>query len=336
MKFINPALVIVGFSISSFAQPVLNQSNGFVPGTSISIFVDGAPVLTEGSGGMNQVWDFSSLSSANATSDYTGIDPSTTPYSSHFPLSNVASEGTDFTGSPIYNYFTNNSSVYESLGYENSTSSIIYTDPLDILHYPFHYTDQFFDTYNGLTGDGGVNYGNVEIVADGYGVLQIPDGTFSNCLRIREIRHDSLITPLFGEAYTHDTSYKFYVENYPEPLCQVNHHHALLSGYPFDFNEIYWQKIDPSVIIEQNLNDESFLFPNPCTDFLFIKRLSPACGCVIRINNIFGEIIQAAVSPFENGWQLNTDLLPEGIYYVTIQDRNRIGQHPFIKMSDGR
>jgi hypothetical protein len=336
MKYLRFTVIIVGFSYSAFSQPILNQSNGLAPGTSISIFVDDAPILTEGSGGTNQVWDFSSLSSTADPSDYLGVDPAATPYSSHFPVANVASQGTDFTGNPIYNYFTNNGSVYQSMGYENSTSSITYTDPIDILHYPFHYTDQFFDTYDGITGDGGVNYGDVEIVADGYGVLQIPDGTFSNCLRIREIRYDSLITPVFGEAYTHDTSYKFYVENYPEPLCQVNHHHALLSGYPFDFNEIYWQKVDLSGIVEQNLSVGFSLFPNPCNDFVIIEGDSHAAGSAISITNIFGESIQPNISRFANGWKLDTHLLPEGIYSVRIQEEKRILLHPFIKMKGGK
>src|SRR4051812_28428906 len=84
-------LFIVLFCAGTSAQPVLNSDNGFNDGTTIQLFLDDAPALSEGNGGVNQTWDFSSLHTADAAVEFDGLLASATPYAIDFPGADLAS-----------------------------------------------------------------------------------------------------------------------------------------------------------------------------------------------------------------------------------------------------
>src|SRR4030095_6772358 len=99
-------------------------------------------------------------------------------------------------------------------------SSSIYVDALDYLHFPLTYMDQFTDSYEAI-GSGDTTTGRIEVTADGYGTLILPSGTFNDCLRLQEVRRDTNITDGVISFESNDTFYHYYVNGYPEPLCQV-------------------------------------------------------------------------------------------------------------------
>src|SRR6185436_6491431 len=105
------------------------------------------PTLNEGNGGANQTWDFSSLTSINGSTEFDGVMASATPFAADFPNAQFASSSYDYSGNIIYNYFTNDDTLYTTWGYESEQQNLIYTNPRDILHYPFTYGNSFTDSY---------------------------------------------------------------------------------------------------------------------------------------------------------------------------------------------
>lgn len=311
-SYLLACLLILSFYAS--AQPTLQQSNGFQNGTLIHLYTEVSPSLTEGNSGGDQTWDFSSLSWANPETDFTGLLSSATPFSNHFLNADVASLSVDFSGNDLYNYFTNATDHYATWGYEGSSQKLVYSNPRDILHYPFSFGNTFTDSYYGNM-EIGYNSGEVEVTADGFGNLILPNGIFYNCLRVREIRKDTLDGALIMNT-SNDTSYKFYVVNYPEPLCQVNYHH---SSDGSNFNEIYWQDVQPSGISPAGKLETLTVFPNPCHDVLNINVSNGAENADVKITDALGRTVEAQHHFLNQTLILNTSMLPGGIYFLSIE-----------------
>lgn len=313
MKNISSLAISIAISIACTAQPTLQQTNGFQANTSIQFYVQIDPEQDEGHGGINQTWDFSSLASSDGSTEFNGVLASGTPYSSDFPGAQVASTNYDYSGNMIYNYFTNDATLYTTWGYESDQQKLVYSNPRDILHYPFTYGDSFYDSYYG-TLPTGYNAGSIEEKADGYGNLVLPTGTFHNCLRVREVRKDTLGN--LTVVTSNDTSYKFYAVNYPEPLCQVNYHH---SSDGFNIKEIYWQDVQTSGLAELNELMPLSTFPNPCADVLNVSLPDDEQNATIKITDALGRVIEAEHHFQNDALILNTSLLPQGIYFLSVE-----------------
>lgn len=167
----------------------------------------------------------------------------------------------------------------------------------------------------------------MSISADGYGNLILPTGLFYNCLRVREVRIHTLSGNMTFTTMN-DTSYKFYVKNYPEPLCQVNYHHASDGS---DFHQIYWQNVQPSGV--SVLSDEPLLlsYPNPCNDLLDVLRPLHDEELKVKIADAVGRQMKASFSFERNILQLNTSALIEGIYFLSVEEKNRHFVTSFLK-----
>jgi len=314
MKQYYSFLCLLILSLHTPAQPTLQQSNGFQNGTSIHLYTEVNPSLNEGNSGSNQTWDFSPLSYADPETDFTGMLSSATPFSNDFLNADVASLNVDFSGNDLYNYFTNSIDHYETWGYEGNSQTLIYSDPRDILHYPFSFGSTFSDSYYGSL-ELGYNSGAVEVTADGYGNLILPSGIFYNCLRVREVRKDTLAGALIMNT-SNDTSYKFYVIDYPEPLCQVNYHH---SSDGFNIREIYWQDVQPNGIPPASKPGTVSLFPNPCLDVLNVTVPNDDENAVVKVTDALGRFVEAEHQFQNHALILNTAMLSAGIYFLSIE-----------------
>ncbi|HYV94702.1 MAG TPA: T9SS type A sorting domain-containing protein [Chitinophagales bacterium] len=325
MKHLSTLLPGIIITLAGTAQPTLQQNNGFQLNTSIQIFVETNPIQDEGNGGVDQTWDFSSLISVNGSTEFDGVMASTTPFAADFPDAQFASASFDYSGNMIYNYFTNDNALYTTWGYESDQLKLVYTNPRDILHYPFTYGDSFSDSYYGPIS-GGYNAGVIEEIADGYGNLILPTGIFHNCLRVMEVRKDTLDGDL-NVTTSNDTSYKFYVVNYPEPLCQVNHHHA---SNGFDLDEIYWQDVQPSGL-SAVIQDEAFsAFPNPCHDILNIGFRDDDINAGVKITDAFGRVVESEELQ-NHSFIFNTAMLPAGIYFLSVETHKGKKTYSFVK-----
>lgn len=320
-------MLICGFLLhaGAGAQPVLNKACGFQNGSFVQLYVDVNPTVSEGNAGANQTWDFSALSDDLQTTDYTGISVDITPYANDFQQANVATLNYDFNSIDIYSYFTNDDSYYTTWGYEAYGSKRIYSNPRDILRYPFSFGDSFSDTYYASLLVG-YNSGSVEVTADGYGTLILSTGIFPNCLRVREVRMDTMAdspTP----TYTNDTSYKFFVVNYPEPLCQVVHHHA---SDGFSFDEIYWQNISPVAVAALNSITSLNLLPNPTAEMLRVSAPFTGDSYSISVYDAAGRLMMKKESLLSVEVTVEVAAWPDGLYLLLVESDGRKASAPFL------
>ncbi len=174
------------------AQPVITSSIAPSPGDSwpITIMLEGEN-FDPGPGGENQVWDFSDLDLTNAFNlDIKIFDPADLTDGPSY-------EGVDFVwhldGFDVYNYYqvTEDSlSTIAGASFDNGFTNfeLIYSDADNALQFPLTYLDVYtyyakFDQYAvGIYLGEGERHGSV--IADGYGTIITPNGTFENVLRI--------------------------------------------------------------------------------------------------------------------------------------------------------
>ena len=150
--------------------------------------------------GPNQVWDFSgAFSNIVDTFDLAVYEPAATPYFSDFPDATHAS----YLRSPfeladsLWLYFLVDTNGIQNMGYysEKSTAQgLIVGDPTEfVMPMELNYLDTHLDTsrYEGFINYAGfpakfvrVMYKNM--IADGYGTLITPDGTFSDVMLGKE------------------------------------------------------------------------------------------------------------------------------------------------------
>ena len=308
-------------SIDSFAQPTLTAS-GVGPVTGNQITNKGGTYSgPTGTAGANQTWDLSGLpSTSSIVSSY--IVPSTTPNASSFPGATVA---VSTTGSP-YGYYKTSSTVWQNIGAVSPAGVIIpYSNPEDILHFPFSYNSTYSDPWaTTFTNTGYTFYrtGTTTVTADGYGTLITPAGTFTNVLRVHfvEVYQDS--AQVGGTPYIIDYNndeYIWYLNNNHAPIAFV--FTLTASGFPSSQSGYYTSNVQG--INESNALVSFDLSPNPSSDNINITiSLKEKQETEIRLFNSIGDEVNKLISaqslPGLNNYSINVQNLPEGIYFAEV------------------
>ncbi len=236
-------LIAMLFFISSlFSQPVLNNSLNFTIGDTYRI--DGyydVPVIDPGEPGANKVWDFEEIVGEMFIEGEPAIcvDPATTPFadSAAAGASQICTKSQNTGEFGPYEYFHTTGSFSDALGigwYEaGNTSYGDYDPPHRYLSYPLAYGDSYDFNYDYMSYhlDFGYYYyrdsGYVEVIADGWGSIITPLGTFPNVLRLKVIstahswyRFDAGEPWMYtGEFVT--TSYQWYAPDIKVPLMNI-------------------------------------------------------------------------------------------------------------------
>lgn len=217
-------LFVVSTSIS---QPVITDKIIPVVGDSYSFTNCDTNGISQGNAGAGVTWNFSNLvlkTGQDATFSYDIVSPGQGLKSELFPTATYAYKTED-----AYGYYKTGSSFVERLGTGFADGSEVLTNTEIFMNYPFTYGDNSTDDFEGnltMTIEGEVytlnRKGTVNSTADAYGTLILPQGTFSNVLRIKSIHNtrDTMPPPVPGfpgiimtteiETYTWtNDSYKF-------------------------------------------------------------------------------------------------------------------------------
>lgn len=189
------------------AQPVIQSSAYYPAGTSLLFQIADISSVQPGPAGAAQNWNFSSLTLTGDQYQHAHIPAASSPFSGVFPASNRAVRITSPTSSDtnyIYQTVSGTGAYYDGSALHASGSDIVfqYTNPQTIFKYPvtYNWSDADFFSSSMVTSGGGITftnyrYGPQQAVADGYGTLQLPGATYTNCLRIkyRQVITDSLV-----------------------------------------------------------------------------------------------------------------------------------------------
>lgn len=304
----------------SLAQPVLTAT-GINPviGESFTLFNTG--YVSPGNSGANQTWDLSSMTGTSGGLS-TIVAPSSTTNGASFPNANIAWNNT--TGGSD-SYFKTSSTALQNYGVSNSSVLMPYSNPEDVLHFPFAYTNTFSDTWATQFVSGGYTFyrtGTTTVTADGYGTLVTPLTTYTNVMRIHyvQVYQDSAYvgTP-YIITYNND-QYMWYKEGAHVQIASV---YTLTSsaGGPYTGGGY----VTGSVGID-NLSDiisSSDLYPNPASDKITVDfTLTLAQKVDIRLFDIVGQqvdIIQAVDGiQGKNTIPIDVADLSKGVYFLQI------------------
>jgi hypothetical protein len=352
------------FVTSLFSQPVLNSSLNFTIGDTYRI--DGyfdVPVIDPGEPGANKVWDFEVIEGEMFIEGEPAIcvDPSTTPFadSAAVIFSQICTKS-QFTGDfGPYGYYhtTASSSEMVAIGWHEpgNTSFGNYDPPLSYLKYPLSYGDgyDFNYDYTSYHLDFGYHYyrdsGYVQVVADAWGSITTPIGTFPNVLRLKVI---TLAHTWYrfeaGEPWTYTgefetTSYQWFAPDIKVPLMNIQQqefdkldffttHPAyssipckkICAGYPENkfrgqkesFNVVqYVAAYDFMTGMDEQKETGFVVYPNPATTFFRFQTPDGQTTEEVLIYDSHGKVV---FRDRMNGETVDGLSLSPGLYIVEI------------------
>jgi hypothetical protein len=242
MKKTGICIAMLFFVSSLLSQPVLNNSLNFTIGDTYRI--DGyydVTVIDPGGPGANKAWDFEEIEGGMFIEGEPAIcvDPATTPFadSTAAGVSQICTKSQNTGELGPYEYFHTTGSFSHALAIgwyeEGNTSYGDYEPSYNYLNYPLSYGDSYDFSYDYMSYhlDLGYHYyrdsSYVQIVADAWGSIITPLGTFPNVLRLKvtTLEH-SWYRFEAGEPWTYTgefvtTSYQWFAPNIKVPLMNI-------------------------------------------------------------------------------------------------------------------
>lgn len=325
MRQILLSITAVAATLSSIAQPTLTAANSNpVPGDIFYGFYCDTAGVTKGPSGAGVTWDFSTLSAVhNDTIIYSAC--AGTPYCDTFPGSTVTiKHGSD------YDYFKTDASGFYYTGYGMSGGCAIYTDPFTRLAYPFTYNSTHVDDYAMVQAAFSTwSYGKDSMLADGWGTLILPTGTYSNVLRVRislyytdsfEFTSPATVEHRFGEQYS------WYMPGMHNPLLAM--YFDTSGSGTLQLSDVqYFTNPSLDVRNTKTVSNDATILPNPADGAAHVHLNMQTAGNVqIAITDIVGRQVGAPLQQYAakgiTDITLDVAALPAGMYMVHIMTPN--------------
>jgi hypothetical protein len=304
-------------NLFAFAQPTLNYNNS-IPAIGSDFTYHQFSNFEPGMEGIEANWDFSNLEIDESLVLYY-VSSQETPHAEIIGDATMAAESVN-----TYEYFLADSSVYAKVGSYIQPLLIDYSDPQDLLRFPFSYGSEFSDTFAASYQYQGYDInidGVVNVVADGYGDLELPYGVVTDVIRVK---YTSNYQEYFASGNIEDTV-NYYAENYVWYKNDLTHllsmTHLEIEGSPFDFG-VYLDK--NHVGIQDELAEKVELYPNPSTDFTHIEfQLTETQNVELTIHSILGKKLKSFKNEkLNSGFHkipLNLEEFSSGTYLLKVE-----------------
>jgi hypothetical protein len=325
---------------SGLAQPTITDSNvGFVIGE--FVLINGCDYVPPGPSGPNQTWDLTALT-ATSELDWSYIDPASTPNPAPFTGATAAED----RSGQYYYYFTD-AMVQQYLGYDGpGAMTTTCTDRRDDLRFPFSFNDSYTDTYRCTTVVPAVGWtsrasAELNVTADSYGTLLLPNGIFWNVLRIYTVENRTDSTFDVSGALIYAANMTHYHYRYYQPgthywLAKIN---KFLSGENWDSTAEYNGSLLSMEQNPQQYDAQVRIFPSPAADEFQLTALIPGIpenDFEILLENSYGSLVEKRNIHVATGQQLNevfqvSNLRP-GIYFATIGNGGFRVVKKFVKL----
>ncbi len=331
---------------SSFSQITITSTDLMDVGDSILLAnVDSIPPgFGPGSAGPDQHWDFSNLTKDTVVV-LSFVDPSTTPYGSEFPLSNIAVEGMVVSGYGIegWAYGTKTQSLFQIDGaagsYDVLEDIVAPFDPPEVMFdFPVNYLDSLDQTttidIRIDSPEPAVDSIRVKVVTsvfsrvDAWGEVISPVW-IGDVLRFRDVRTtiDSswakvLFFWVFLETNTNTgVTYKYMANNVGYPVLQFNADtsETEFSGVSYMLDAGVGETELPS--ISQLAFD---IFPNPAHDIIYCKLNDSFEGQLIIYNMTGKQMNQQPVTSNQRQIKLDVSDYQPGMYQVVLKGEGQV------------
>jgi len=276
MKKIILSSFFLAISAGLMAQPALTHINNALIDGDQNVYRE-IKYVEPGSAGANQIWDFSKI---QFTGDKHESNILSTPSRN---LSGI-SEFNLLLNDSGYEYFYNFSeNGFEEKGFINNEKelTLVYSDPVVKMKYPFSFSEQFKDAYVGVA-----NYkegtridvsGDYTVEADAFGTLIFPDRVVKNALRIK-ITRNGLDRNMCGSTVSTSVRYLWYAAGMRYPVLNISNLEYQASGQvptvtktafvnleQPDANTTIAGSEEPRIQVEKS-DVSVILFPNPFSE----------------------------------------------------------------------
>ena len=324
MKRVSTLIVMLGFSLAGYSQPVISNLAPNFGDHMTYKQSDTAP--DPGPAGANITWDFSNEVIQNYTAEYSVEHPEDVSGSDMFP--NATMVWVVDIGVGVLNSFMSfQNNAFTEYGnnseFSGTTSGKQYTDPLVHFTYPLEYQNTDSDDYAGnVFGITGTNNftGSVIYEVDGYGTIITPFGTYDNVLRITANSVELLGT--LGFTTTDSiTETSWYSPDVPVPVMVITSEHSSLFGIPMDSSKTTTALSEfngaSSSLGGENNRTTFSIFPNPASDYIQIAFDAKGSNTsVLRLADNTGRVIKnERIDPNE---KVDISGLKPGIYIASL------------------
>jgi len=319
-------------SLTTIAQPVITVNTAPQIGYTVNLAAADTTGVSEGSGGNNQSWNFSSLTQVGSTYTYDYTAPSATPYASKYPNATVAFNSSTSQGNSAYSFVSSSASTYEMWGIATNDVQTVYTNSQMVYQFPFTTSSSFTDYFegSGTNSQGLTTYrkGNISVAADGYGTLQLPGGTFSNVMRVKVVQEFSDSVNIFGDDFVYEyliTTYNFLHDNFRQQLLGISYTEVtdpFFGTTTLTKSVLYFPGGTVSTGDAMVKNGIS-IYPNPANEYFTVALPEKSENTTVEIMDMAGKI--AGTFPVnETDVNIPTGSLPAGIYTVKVYNNTSV------------
>lgn len=312
-----------------FAQPSLdNPGNAPTPGTSFA--TNFGEYRSEGASGASQTWNFTSLVADSSAIVYVEL-PAATGQGGEFPSATAAVINADGT-----QYFQASSNLLELVGPSLLGQTAPLSDPASFLPFPCTFNSSWEDDFAGSLDVQGfplVVTGNVIGIADGYGTLQLPEGTVNDVLRVRRITTTVLDITGFGSGELEENAFAFYKVGLGLPILEISSTTGELPLLgPVDIQTLKWVDVTSvgfADLLSQDIGME--VFPNPASNMVQVNfGLDGGRAVAIELLDLHGRQVQQTSMTTANGGvhvgKFDVSGISTGVYMIRVTDNTgRIG-----------
>lgn len=311
------------FTINGTSQTITATGSTPLAGEVINFVT--TTYFAPGSAGAGQTWNFSSLTGTPGTGTYSAA--SSTPYAASFPSANLA-----FVNGTTYAYYNTSASAYQGYGSYSTSATMPYSNPEDILRFPFALSNTYTDPFVATFVSGGYTFlreGSTTVTADGTGTITTPSGTYTNVLRVHFVQNYTDSTSIAGNPYVityNNDQYIWYKEGTHYAIAAT--YNLVSSAGTFTGGHYLVSTSLGMEETEEVMNNVS-LFPNPASQTVNLNyTLENSSEVNISVFNIAGQevyteqLIEGMAG--ENHNEINVSLFEKGTYFVRFQSNESI------------
>ena len=202
---------------AAFSQYVLSYKNNSLRKGDIILSKE-IQYVDPGSAGLNQIWDFSKIR-------FNGTDNSNRILSNPTSKLEGVSEYNILLSEGGREYYMNMTSAdLTEKGYTAKDLTMVYSDPVLKMIYPFTYGESFTDKYMGSALFQGLTKidvnGDNAVTADAFGTLILPDLTLTNTLRVKAEKTGVEMNPC-SSSVVRILKYSWYAPGYRYPVLVI-------------------------------------------------------------------------------------------------------------------
>lgn len=309
MKHLITLLICTTF-LNGLLGQVTIQSNELAPVEGETFTVKNTNWSSAGPSGNDVTWDLSSLQEVSTTEiSHQAPDPTFSPSN----IEQVRTTGTQVVTSHLE---TSQSGQYYH-GIETNTTTIVYQDAMKTIAFPLNSSVNEVDNFSATFTVNGIPFtraGTCTMVADGYGTLITPDGTFTDVIRLKIVQ-DFTDTYSQGTIDTEITEYHWYKAGYHYPLALIAE--VTSSAGPSQSSGQYFETT--GVGVEDLSKDLVNVYPNPASSDITFELPSELDVTTIEIYNSVGKkVLDADVKVVKAN--ISIVGLDSGVYSVRFLD----------------